>query len=60
MDDRRGLDSRASALSFVATCALATGAATGLFVLLDPRAQAFWAARFQELVTAVQTFFGAR
>lgn len=60
MDDRRRLEPRASVLSFVATCVLATSAATGLFVLLDPRAQAFWAARFEEFVTAVQTFFGAR
>lgn len=60
MDERRRLELRASALSFVATCAIATAAATGLFVLLDPRAQSFWAARFGELVAAVQGLFGAR
>lgn len=60
MDDRRRLDARASALAFAATCVLATGAATGLFILLDPRSQAFWAARWDDLVAAVQTFFGAR
>lgn len=60
MDERRRLAPRASALSFVATCVLATAAATGLFVLLDPRAQAFWAARISEFVTAVQGLFGAR
>ncbi|HZP95895.1 MAG TPA: hypothetical protein VFC31_06125 [Candidatus Limnocylindria bacterium] len=59
MDDRR-LDPRASALSFVVTCALATAAATGLFVLLDPRAQAFWAAWLGELVGAIQAPFGGR
>ena len=58
VDDRRRLDPRGSALSFVVTCAIATVSATGLFVLLDPRTQAFWAARFDELGTAVQAFFG--
>ncbi len=57
MNDRR-LTPRASVLSFVGTTLLATAAATSLFVLLDPRAQAFWAARFGELVDAVRRVFG--
>ena len=59
MDDKR-LTPRASIVSFVATSAIATLAATGMFVLLDPRAQAFWGQRFGDLVSAVRAFFGAR
>jgi hypothetical protein len=59
MNDRR-FSPRASAISFVATSALATAAATGLFVLLDPRAQAFWAGRFADAVDAVRALFGLR
>jgi hypothetical protein len=59
MDEKR-LTPRASVMSFVATSALATLAATGLFVLLDPRAQAFWGQRFGDLVTTVRALFGAR
>ena len=59
MDDRR-LTPRASVLSFVATSAIATAAATGLFVLLDPRAQSFWGARFGELVSALRALVGVR
>ncbi len=55
MTERR-LSARASVISFVVTAAGATGAAMGLFILLDPRAQAFWAARIQELITAVRSF----
>jgi len=56
MDDRR-LTPRASVLSFALTTALATAAAIGLFVLLDPRAQAFWSGRFGDLVSLVRSFF---
>ena len=59
MDSKR-LSPRASLLSFVATSALATGAAVGLFVLLDPRAQAFWGGRLGELFAAVRALFGLR
>jgi hypothetical protein len=59
MDGRR-LSPRASVLSFVATSALATAAAVGLFVLLDPRAQAFWGGRFGDLFAAIRALFGAR
>ena len=54
MDDRR-LSPRASIVSFVVTSALATAASTGLFVLLDPRAQAFWAGRFGDLLSFVRS-----
>lgn len=57
MSDRR-LTSRASLLSFVVMTALASAAATGLFVLLDPRAQAYWAARWEALVEFVRGLFG--
>jgi hypothetical protein len=56
MDDRR-LTPRASIVSFVLTSALATAASIGLFVLLDPRAQAFWSGRFGDLVNLVRSFF---
>ena len=56
MDDRR-LSPRASIVSFVVTSALATAASTGLFVLLDPRAQAFWAGRLGDLGSLVRSLF---
>jgi hypothetical protein len=56
MNDRR-LTPRASVISFVATSAIATTASIGLFVLLDPRAQAFWAGRLGDLVSLVRSFF---
>lgn len=57
MDERR-LGPRASVISFVVTSALATAAATGLFVLLDPRAQAFWGGRLGELFAAIRGLVG--
>jgi hypothetical protein len=59
MNDRR-LSPRASVISFVVTSALATAGATGLFVLLDPRAQAFWGSRLSDLVNALRALFGLR
>ena len=56
--DQRRLSARASVLSFAATTVLATAAALGLFVLLDPRAQAFWAGRFGELFAAIRGALG--
>lgn len=58
MTAERRLSPRGSAISFVATTVIATAAAMGLFVLLDPRAQAFWAARVQDLVTALRGLVG--
>lgn len=57
--NQRRLSPRASVLSFAATTVLATAVALGLFVLLDPRAQAFWAARFGELIAGIRGVFGA-
>jgi hypothetical protein len=59
MNDRR-LSPRASVISFVVTSALATAGAMGLFVLLDPRAQAFWGSRMSDLLNAVSALFGFR
>jgi len=55
---QRRLSPRGSVISFVATTAIATAAAVGLFVLLDPRAQAFWATRLGEFFAAVRGLFG--
>jgi len=56
--NQRRLSPRASVLSFAATTLLATGAALGLLVLLDPRAQAFWAGRFGEFFAAMRGALG--
>ena len=37
---------------------LVTTAATGLFVLLDPRAQQFWVQRWEALAGFVRSLFG--
>ncbi len=57
MTDRR-FSARASILSFLLITAIAVSAATGLFVLLDPRAQAYWASRGEALVDFVRALFG--
>lgn len=57
MSERR-VSARSSVLSFVVTAAVATAAAVGLLVLLDPRAQAFWATRIQEFIAAVRGLVG--
>jgi hypothetical protein len=59
MSERR-LSPRASLLSFVVTTVVAVAGAVTLFVLLDPRAQAFWSGRLSELFAAVRALFGAR
>ncbi len=51
------LSPRASVISFAVTSAIATAAAIGLFVLLDPRAQAFWSGRISDLVNLVRSLF---
>jgi len=56
MSDLR-LSPRASVVSFVLTSAIATAASIGLFVLLDPRAQAFWSGRLSGFVDLVRSFF---
>ena len=47
-------DLRVSAIQFAVVVALVTAGAIGCMVLLDPRAQAFWGARFSELGTAAR------
>lgn len=56
--DEKHLTPRASVISFAVTSAIATGAAIGLFVLLDPRAQAFWGGRLGELLAAIRGLIG--
>ena len=53
----RQLSPRASVISFVATSALATAAATALFLLLDPRTQDFYGTRLHDFVTFVRSLF---
>ena len=57
MSERR-VSARSSVISFVVTAAVATAAAVGLFVLLDPRAQAFWATRIQEFLASIRGLVG--
>ena len=57
MAERR-LSPRGSVISFVVTTLIATAAAIGLFVLLDPRAQAFWGTRLGEMFAAIRGLFG--
>jgi hypothetical protein len=45
-------------MSFVLMTGLVTAAATGLFVLLDPRAQLFWVQRWEALAGFVRSLFG--
>ncbi|MGH2451024.1 MAG: hypothetical protein ACRDGE_07110 [Candidatus Limnocylindria bacterium] len=45
----RRLSFRSSVVSFVIVLAVIVAAAATLLVVLDPRAQAFWAARLGEL-----------
>jgi hypothetical protein len=46
---------RASALTFGLLTAAVTLAAMGIFVLMDPRAQAFWGNRLEDLVSFVRS-----
>jgi hypothetical protein len=48
---------RSSAIGFAIMTGAVTLAAMGLFVLMDPRAQAFWGARIGDAITAVCGLF---
>lgn len=50
----RRIGFRDSAIGFGLMTALVIVASTGLFILLDPRAQAFWGAKLSELVALVR------
>jgi hypothetical protein len=49
---------RSSAIGFAVMTGAVTLAAMGLFVLMDPRAQAFWGARVGDAVSFVRSLFG--
>lgn len=57
MSDQR-LSGRGSVISFVLMTGLVTAAATGVFVLLDPRSQQFWVQRWEALAGFVRSLFG--
>jgi len=59
MADRRGLSFRDSAITFAFMTAVVTILAVVLLVLLDPRSQAFWGAKFSDLGTAARALVGA-
>ena len=48
---------RSSAIGFAIMTGAVTLAAMGLFVLMDPRAQAFWGARIGDVVNFVRSLF---
>ena len=48
---------RSSAVAFGLMTGIVTLAAMGIFVLMDPRAQAFWASRIGDAVTFVRSLF---
>lgn len=48
---------RRSAIGFAIMTGAVTLAAMGLFVLMDPRAQAFWGARIGDAINAVRGLF---
>lgn len=52
------LSGRGSVVSFVLMTGLVTAAATGLLVLLDPRAQQFWLQRWETLAGFFRSLFG--
>ena len=49
---------RASAVAFGLMTGVVTLAAMGIFVLMDPRAQAFWAGRAGDAITWARSLFG--
>ena len=57
MSDQK-LSGRSSVAYFVLMTGVVTAAATGLFVLMDSRAQQFWVQRWEALVGFVRSVFG--
>ena len=55
MADRRELSFRDSAITSIAMTGAVAVFAVVLLVLLDPRAQAFWGAKFSDLGTTVRS-----
>ena len=55
MADRQGLSFRDSAITFLFMTAIVAALAVGVLILLDPRSQAFWGARFSDLGTAMRS-----
>ena len=49
MADRRGISFRDSVITFGFMTAVVAALAVGLLVLLDPRSQIFWGAKFSDL-----------
>ena len=54
MADRRGISFRDSAITFAFMTAVVAVLAVGLLILLDPRSQTFWGAKFSDLGTAAR------
>ena len=54
MADRRPFSFRDSSITFAFMTVVVATVAVGLLVLLDPRAQAFWGAKFSDLGTAAR------
>ncbi len=52
----RRIGFRDATIGFVLMTALVVVAATGVFILLDPRAQVFWGTKLSELVALVRGF----
>jgi len=55
MADRRGISFRDSAITFGFTTALVAVLAVGLLILLDPRSEGFWGAKFSDLGAGVRS-----
>jgi hypothetical protein len=55
MADRRGFSFRDSSITFAFMTAVVAALAVMLLVLLDPRAQAFWGAKFSDLGAATRS-----
>jgi hypothetical protein len=53
--DRQAFSFRDSTITFVFLTAIVAVLAVGILILLDPRSQGFWGARFGDLGTAVRS-----